>query len=114
MNHKDLEVWKKSIEFVSTIYSMTNGKVEETQNNITKELRRSVSSIPSDIADGCSASDGRETINYLNNSLDTLSKIDNQLLKAESLNYIKNSGVLIDKSMEIRDYIIELIDNYNY
>jgi len=114
MNHKDLEVWKKSIEFVSTIYHLTNNQTEQDQNPLTKELRRSVSSLPSDIADGCSANDGKETINYLNNSLDTLSKIDTQLLNAEKQNYIKNSGVLIDKSMEIRDYIVELIDNYNY
>jgi four helix bundle protein len=48
-NHKDLEVWKKSIEFVKDIYEKTGSFPKEELFGITSQIRRSAVSIPSNI-----------------------------------------------------------------
>jgi four helix bundle protein len=48
-NHKDLEVWKQSIEFVKDIYENTKCYPEEEIIRITNQIRRAAVSIPSNI-----------------------------------------------------------------
>jgi four helix bundle protein len=53
MNHKDLDVWKKSMDLVETIY--VDLKHFQTQKIWFKsQMRRAVALIPSNIAEGSS------------------------------------------------------------
>ena len=54
MTHKDLEVWKKSIDFVSTIYSVTKLYPKDELFGLVSQMRRAAVSIPSNIAEGAS------------------------------------------------------------
>lgn len=51
-NHKDLEVWKKSMELVNEIYLITKSYPKEELFGITNQIRRAAVSIPSNIAEG--------------------------------------------------------------
>ena len=50
MDHKDLEVWKKSMDLVETIYKLTQTFPDSEKFGLTSQMRRSAVSIPSNIA----------------------------------------------------------------
>jgi len=55
-NHKDLNVWKKSIDLVDIIYKMTKSFPKEELYCLTSQIRRSAISVPSNIAEGAARS----------------------------------------------------------
>lgn len=50
--HKDLDVWKESIELARLVYLMTSKFPKEELYGITQQIRRSAVSISSNIAEG--------------------------------------------------------------
>lgn len=48
--HKDLDVWKISMDFVVDIYKLTQSFPKEEKYGLTSQLRRAAVSIPSNIA----------------------------------------------------------------
>ena len=61
-NYKDLKVWQKSYELCLRIYRITAKFPKEERYGLTSQLRRSVVSIPSNIAEGY----GRKTtVDYI-------------------------------------------------
>jgi four helix bundle protein len=56
-NYKELNVWQKSYELCLKIYQITTKLPNEERYGLTSQIRRSVVSIPSNIAEGY----GRET-----------------------------------------------------
>ena len=50
--HKDLDVWNRSIELVITIYKVTKDFPKEETYGLISQMRRSLISIPSNIAEG--------------------------------------------------------------
>ena len=51
-NYKDLKVWQKSYELCLPIYRTTAKFPKEEKYGLTSQIRRSVVSIPSNIAEG--------------------------------------------------------------
>ena len=51
-NHKDLDVWKRSVELVVEIYRVTEAFPKKEIYGITNQIRRASVSIPSNIAEG--------------------------------------------------------------
>ena len=51
-SHKDLEVWKKSIDLVEAIYKLTQGFPKSEQFSLSVQMQRSAISVPSNIAEG--------------------------------------------------------------
>jgi four helix bundle protein len=45
-NHKDLEVWKKSIELTKNVYVLTNNFPKEEIYGLINQIRRASVSIP--------------------------------------------------------------------
>ncbi len=50
--HRNLLVWKKSIDFVTKIYKITEHFPKTEMYGLTNQLRRAAVSIPSNIAEG--------------------------------------------------------------
>ena len=46
-SHKDLNVWKRSIDFVMNLYTITKSFPKEEMYCLTSQIRRSGISIPS-------------------------------------------------------------------
>jgi four helix bundle protein len=86
--HKKLDVWKLSMDLVLGIYKTTNKFPKEERYCLTDQLRRSVISIPSNIAEGAGRQTEKEFINFLHIAQDSLSELDIQLEIAKRLKYI--------------------------
>lgn len=88
MYHKDLEVYKKSIEFVKDIYQITAKYPREEQFGLVSQMRRAAVSIPSNIAEGNARFSDRDTSRFVDMALGSLAEVDTQLLLSLELNFI--------------------------
>ncbi len=61
--HKDLEVWMKSMEFVSKVYEKTVCFPSHEIYGIVSQLRRASVSIPINLAEGAARNHGRNLYN---------------------------------------------------
>ena len=94
MDHKDLEVWKKSFELVCYIYKITKTFPEEERYGLTSQIRRSAVSIPSNIAEGCARTTNKETLRFIDIACGSVAELETQLLLSERLGYISDSCAL--------------------
>ncbi|MHC1738560.1 MAG: four helix bundle protein [Ignavibacteriaceae bacterium] len=109
--HKDLIVWKKSIEFVTEVYKITSTFPSEEKFGLVSQLRRAAVSIPSNIAEGAARNHDKEFIQFLSISLGSASEIETQLIIALNLNFISEDmfNELNLENMEIKKMLSGLI-----
>lgn len=88
MHHKDLEVWKQSIDLVFNIHKLTETFPKEEMFGLVSQMRRSAVSIPSNIAEGCGRFSNKETLKFLSIALGSLAELDTQILIAKRLEFI--------------------------
>ena len=89
--HKDLDVWKKNIEFVSEIYQLTNSFPKQELYGLTSQIRRAAISIPSNIAEGAARNHKKEFKQFLYISLSSSTELETQIIIAYNLEYINLS-----------------------
>ena len=89
--HKDLDVWKKSIEFVTEVYTVTALFPKSEIYGLTSQIRRAAVSIPSNIAEGATRSHKTEFKQFLYIALSSAAEIDTQILIAKNLGFIEQS-----------------------
>lgn len=99
---ENLKVWQKSIEFVATIYKVTNRFPKQETFGLSDQLRRAVVSIPSNIAEGCNRRSEKEFANFLHISYGSCAEVKTQLIIAEKLKYI-DSDLLISCKEELAE-----------
>jgi four helix bundle protein len=104
MTHKDLEVWKKAIAFVTDLYHKTSSFPKEEIYGLVSQLRRSAVSIPSNIAEGAARQSNKEYVQFLYVALGSLMELDTQFIIAKNLNFLSNESLndLQSKTNEIR------------
>lgn len=89
--HKDLDVWKRSIDFVTLVYELTNQFPKSEVYGLTTQLRRAAISIPSNIAEGASRKSKLEFKQFLYIALSSGAEIDTQIIIAFNLKYIDSN-----------------------
>jgi len=52
MDHKDMDVWKRSMDLVELIYKISAAFPNEERYGLTSQIRRAAVSVPSNIAEG--------------------------------------------------------------
>ena len=107
--HKELEIWKKSIEIVVEIYKTTSKFPLEEKYALSSQLRRAAISVPSNIAEGASRKGRKENIQFLYIALGSLSEIDTQLIISERLKYY-NSKILLNDVNHLKAMLIKYIN----
>jgi four helix bundle protein len=106
MNHKDLEVWKKSMDLVLQVYQITNLFPDTEKFGLTSQMRRAAVSIPSNIAEGAARKGDKEFIQFLYIALGSLAEVETQYLIAIRLQYL-NEDLKVDNSInEVKSLII--------
>lgn len=110
-NYKDLQVWKKSHELTLEIYKITKGFPKEKIFGLVSQLRRSGSSIPTNIAEGSGRFTQKDFANFLQISLGSSQETEYLILLSKELNYISEADfIILNKSIgEIKAMLISLI-----
>ncbi len=108
-NHKDLEVWKKSMDLVSNIYKITESFPSKELYGLTNQIRRAAVSIPSNIAEGAARNSKKEFIQFLYIALGSLSELETQIIIANRLEYLNNLDTLLEDLKFVQKLINGLI-----
>ncbi len=99
--HKDLDVWKLSIDFVTEIYKLTNSFPKDEIFGLTNQIRRAAVSIPSNIAEGAARNYKKEFVQFLYIALGSQQELDTQVLIAKNLGFI-TEDIFLETSNKIQ------------
>lgn len=92
-NFKKLKIWSNSIEYVTEIYKLTAKFPREEVYGLTSQMRRSVVSIPSNIAEGTGRGSDKEFSNFLNYSMGSCFELETQLIIANNVDFINEKDL---------------------
>jgi four helix bundle protein len=110
-NYKELKVWQKSYELCLEIYRITAKFPKEERYGLTSQVRRSVVSIPPNIAEGYGRKTTLDYIRMLYISYGSVCELETQILLAGDLNLIEKGelGTLNKDIAEIERMLKALI-----
>ena len=110
-NYKELKVWQKSYELCLEVYRITANFPREERYGLTSQIRRSVVSIPSNIAEGYGRKTTLDYIRMLYISYGSICELETQILLARDLDLIKKGelGTLQKDIAEIERMLKALI-----
>lgn len=101
LSHKNLDVYRFSIQLLEEIYKTTKSFPKEEQYTLVNQLRRAAISVCSNIAEGASRLSKREKKRFYEIARGSLVEIDTQLEISLILNYIdKEKQLLIHAILE--------------
>lgn len=112
-SYHDLRVWKQARVFVRTVYQTTKRFPKEEMFALTSQIRRSVVSIPSNIAEGYSRHGLKDYINFLSVAYGSSAELETQLLLASDLEYIspEHCNELLQELFKIQKMLYKLRDS---
>jgi four helix bundle protein len=87
-SYTKLDVWTKSMDLVVTLYDITKSFPKEAVYALTSQIRRAVTSIPANIAEGRSKRSTREFMRYINMATGSTAELDTHIRIAERLHYL--------------------------
>ena len=85
---KELKVWQKAHRLVIEIYRHSRSFPPDERFGLTAHLRKSATSVPSNIAEGCGREGERELARFLSIAAGSASEAEYQLLLARDLGYL--------------------------
>ena len=83
-----LSVWQKSHQFTLDVYTLTRAYPKEELFGLTSQIRRSSSSIATNIAEGCGRGSDADFGRFLKMAMGSASESEYQILLSFDLNYI--------------------------
>jgi four helix bundle protein len=92
--HEKLDVWKKAIEFLVTVYKATDSFPKDERFGLTSQIRRAAVSIPANIAEGAARRSDKEFMHFLSNSQGSASEVETEFLIAHKLGYFQEPTFL--------------------
>lgn len=88
-DYKKLKVWEDAHKFTIDIYNITRKFPNNEQYGLTSQIRRSSSSIPTNIVEGCGQLDNGNLIRFLGIAKGSAYEAEYQILLAKDLGYLK-------------------------
>ncbi len=107
---EDLIVWQKSHQLVLKVYRLTKKYPKEEIYNLVSQMRRSASSIPTNIAEGYRKRGIRDKANYLNISEGSIDELKYQLILSKDLEYISQDE--FQKEFELAEEVSKMLFSY--
>jgi four helix bundle protein len=114
-NFRELKVWEKSHQLTLDIYNITKEFPKPEFYGLVSQIRRSSSSIPTNIAEGSGQNTDGQFARFLQISLGSASELEYQLLLAYDLEYLdENTYVkLNDQTTEVKRMLTAFLQKLN-
>jgi four helix bundle protein len=90
-NYRDLIAWQRAMDLVEATYTASATFPRDEMYGLTQQLRRSVVSVPSNIAEGQGRGSIREFAQFLTIAHGSLREAETQILIAQRLRYLETS-----------------------
>src|SRR5258708_2213479 len=87
---RNLAVWGKSHRLTLAIYDITKQLPKEELFGLTSQIRRSCSSIPANIAEGCGKASGPDFSRFLQIAFGSACELEYHLILAHDLTYLSS------------------------
>ena len=113
-NFRDLQIWSRSHGLTLEIYRLTQSFPKTEIYGLVSQMRRSSSSIPTNIAEGCGRNTEKDFARFLDNAMGSASELEYQLILAYDLQYIpqdtheKTNAELIEIKRMLNAFIQKL------
>lgn len=91
---QDLEIWRLSYQLAVRMYKVTEKFPEHELGNLTHQIRRASTSIPLNIAEGCSRFTKREFLQFLKYAFGSVKELQVLLMFIRDFKYISNEEYL--------------------
>jgi four helix bundle protein len=103
-SHRDLIVWQKAMDLVTSVYRLTEDFPKSEVYGLTSQIRRSAASIPANIAEGQGRRLAGEFLQFLGNARGSLLELDTHLEIALRLGILKTElhSKLMEQLTEVR------------
>lgn len=114
-NYKNYTVWQKSHQLVLEIYKITHNFPKEELFALTSQMKRSSSSIPTNIAEGCGRSSDKDFCRFLYISYGSANELEYQIILSIDLQFIsfENGQLLLSQIEEVKKMLNALITKLN-
>lgn len=106
MDHKELNVWKKSMDLVTAIYDLSSAFPDDERFGLTSQIRRSAVSIPSNIAEGAARKGDKELTQFIYIALGSLAELETQYLIAVELKFTPKSKELDSLLIDVKKLLL--------
>lgn len=89
---RSLKVWEKGHQLALEIYKCTTTFPADERFGLISQMRRSGSSIPTNIAEGCGRKGDAELKRFMTIGMGSASELEYQLLLAKDLDYLQTEN----------------------
>lgn len=112
-SYRDLKVWQKGIELAKAVYALIRKFPKYETYGLADQLRRSVVSVSSNIAEGQARQHTAEFRQFLHTALGSAAEVDTQIVIALELGYIADEEAkdIEQRIVEIRKMTYSLINH---
>lgn len=109
-NFRNLRVWKKAVQLATIVYKATEGFPRLEQYGLTSQIRKSVVSISSNIAEGAGRNTDKEFSQFLHFATGSCYELETQLTISRNLNFLDldHYEMIKEKLIEIQKMIYSL------
>lgn len=97
-NYQDLIAWRKAMDLVTAVYELAADLPDREEYGLAGQLRRSVVSVPVNVAEGQGRKSDREFRRYVSIAHGSLREVETEVLIAIRLGYLpetKGQSVLV-------------------
>ena len=114
-DYKKYLVWEKSQQLTLDIYRNTTSFPKEEQFGLISQIKRSSSSIPTNIAEGCGRNSDKDFCRFLYIAFGSANELEYQILLSSDLKFIEleNAQKLLLQIEEVKKMLNGLITKLN-
>ena len=112
-NYQELKVWQRSKNLAVYLYNTTKQKPFEQDYGLRDQIRRSVVSVPSNIAEGDELGTDRQSVKFFNIAKGSLAEVTTQTIIAHEIGYLLNDSFshILKECNEIGKMLNKLIQS---
>ncbi len=111
--YANLDVWQKSMDLAVSVYKDVKVLPKEELFSLSNQMRRAVTSIPSNIAEGNQRGSIKEYLHFLYIAMGSLGELETQIILCKRLEYLSGEATnqLLAQCKEVGRMLNGLIKN---
>ena len=110
-DYRKLLVWQKAHQLTLDGYKILKGLPKEEMFGLTIQMKRSATSIPTNIAEGCGRNTDKDFRRFLTIAFGSSNELEYQTILSEDLNFVekKESEKILTQIAEVKKMLSSLI-----